>query len=300
MSAVRTALKHSVGCMLGTVSRRLSPASAADARRQPPIRLFWWRDRVNFGDALNPEIVAAVAGRPVEWASLKTCNLCAIGSVYGWLRTHSSRYMRDVHIWGSGLMRPSESVGTTDYLHHHLVRGPLTAIAAEDDTIPTGDPGLLAADVFGIRQTPGATGIGVVPHRSQWDDRALIEHISARPDIRLIDLRTEDCKAVVEAIAHCEMIFTSSLHGLIVADSLGIPNYYMERNNFGSPAHYFKFYDYSLSVGRILGDFFKTPPGKDFPHDRRPAMFDYLVGIEAKKTEIRGAFPQGVFAQSEA
>jgi hypothetical protein len=65
------------------------------------------------------------------------------------------------------------------------------------------------------------------------------------PEVAIIDI-CGTAASVLEGIGACEAILSSSLHGLIVADSLGIPNHWMELNRGPEPVSGagFKFRDY--------------------------------------------------------
>lgn len=59
-----------------------------------------------------------------------------------------------------------------------------------------------------------------------------------------------DWKQVLDEIASCRAIISSSLHGLICADAYGIPNVWLEEYPILSDN--IKFHDYFLSQGRPL------------------------------------------------
>lgn len=289
MSVLMSALKHELRHRLA----KALPIPARDLTRGP-IRLYWWNDRVNFGDVLSPVIVKFLTGREIEWAALDSANLYAIGSVYGWVRQDTKNYRRQIHIWGSGIKKPAEAVGYADCLHHHLVRGPLTAVAAENDALPQGDPGLLAPEACGVVRAGDAKGFGIIPHVSQWSREEYIAELSALPGCRLIDYRNDDCEAVLQEMAACERIYSTSLHGLIVADALGIPNFQFQGRRFAGLGHDYKFYDYALSVGRDLTKLVDLTE-----HLRQVTLstadMGYLANIPKVKKAIAGSFPFDVF-----
>lgn len=292
-------LKHEVAFRGAKLLRQLGKGPE-NSLSTTPIRLFWWTNRINFGDVLSPVIVRYISGREVEWASLDDCTMISTGSIYGWLRQRAKRYRRDVHVWGSGIQSPHETVGRLDYLHHHLLRGPMTTLAAEDDSIPTGDPGLLGPEAVGVTRASDAKGIGLIPHVSEWSHPDEIEAHKALPGVRLIDYRSDDCTGIIEEMAACERIYSSSLHGLILADALGIANFRFVGGRYVNGWD-FKFNDYALSVGRVFG-----PPIDLAQHvalaDAQigPEHTAYLSNIPAKKAEIAGSFPYDVFGGDPA
>lgn len=56
---------------------------------------------------------------------------------------------------------------------------------------------------------------------------------------------------MIEKISECDVILSSSLHGLVVADALNIPNEWLNFRDLHSSSA-FKFYDYAAGIGRAL------------------------------------------------
>lgn len=56
----------------------------------------------------------------------------------------------------------------------------------------------------------------------------------------------------IDQILSCEMILSSSLHGIIVADAYGVPNLWCKFTDYEAPGKGFKFKDYYLSVGKSI------------------------------------------------
>jgi pyruvyltransferase len=88
-----------------------------------------------------------------------------------------------------------------------------------------GDPALLLPRLYSPANLARRYRIGITPHVVDRDDPAVCA-LGARPDVTIIDLYrpTLEC---VEAIVACDMILSSSLHGLVVADAYGIPSGYV-------------------------------------------------------------------------
>jgi len=80
---------------------------------------------------------------------------------------------------------------------------------------------------------------------------------------------------VISTIAKSEMVISSSLHGLIVADSLMIPNaWYLPSRIHIAPE--FKFYDYFTSIGREINSPLKELKNVDeFEAVRRHTLNNY-------------------------
>jgi pyruvyltransferase len=149
-------------------------------------------------------------------------------------------------ILGSGFIRRN-STQTFPRAAVLAVRGELTRKKLRrGHEVELGDPGLLASLVMAERR-PKQYALGVIPH---YLDRENENFVSLKKNIsgnaRFIDVR-QNPRAVFDAIDQCEKIVSSSLHGLIVSDSLGIPNAWVESKNL--PDGRFKFDDYYSAMG---------------------------------------------------
>ena len=261
-----------------------------------PLKLFWWNKHPNFGDAINPDIAAHVSGRSVEWAHPSDCELVSIGSV---MQIVAPFILKKVGppkvIWGSGLMGPTpEIAGFKDSGHVEIVstRGPLSALFSGFPGVPMSDPGLLVDRVYG--KVDKKYRIGFVPHHSQWRNRDFVKTIHADKRIKLIDVRNPAGGEVVREIAACDYVISCSLHGLIVADAYGIPNFWSDGPGFGLSD--LKFHDYALSVGRSLlrTEAFETCIARINARDFD--SFWYLRRLEPIKDAIEAAFPASLRA----
>ena len=66
-------------------------------------------------------------------------------------------------------------------------------------------------------------------------------------DNMIISMNTNDYKSVIDKIVSCKIIYSSSLHGIILAESYGVPAVFFR----GIPAVIdFKYKDYYASTGR--------------------------------------------------
>lgn len=219
------------------------------------IKLFFYRGKSgvpNFGDELSPEIVAFLTGRRVDRAGRWSCELTGIGSILDRYLTTKGRAITGlqsmigsrVTVWGSGLI--SARKPSRHSLRILAVRGKLTrdALCAPVET-PLGDPGLLVAKMmqFGGQRR----GIGIVPHYTD-KNHAMVNALSSLPGVRVIDVERGGSEVCSE-ISACSIVFSSSLHGLIVADAFGIPN---QRLKFGGnlKGGDFKFLDYASALDR--------------------------------------------------
>jgi pyruvyltransferase len=194
----------------------------------------------NFGDLLGPLVVERILAMHgvAPGSALQDRRLLSVGSVLHFARD-------DDVVWGSGVNGKKPEA---DYVFRTLdvraVRGPRTReflIRRGIDTPPVfGDPVLLLPIVAPEILECAATKryqLTVVPNFNDFS--------SYRPDATLLDPRSpvEDCLA---RIARSEFVVGSSLHAIVVAESLGIP----ARLIFSAVEDPFKYEDYYLGTGR--------------------------------------------------
>ena len=200
-------------------------------------RAYWFRAVPNFGDMLSPAILEHFLKVPPLWVPRRyPGKLLSTGSIL------SALAPGDI-VWGSGLIR-AERVTAPRGSQVLAVRGPLTRQYVVGDVPEVyGDPALLLPRLY----TPQALErfeVGLVPHHV--DLHAL--GASEDPAVRVIDVR-QGWQQVVDEICSCDVIVSSSLHGLIVAEAFGIPASWIEITD-GVVGDGFKFRDYQLATGR--------------------------------------------------
>ncbi len=253
---------------------------------QAPLRLFWWREKPNFGDALSAEIVAHVSGREVVHSGARTADMVAIGSL---LRVVSRKHADPVGgpgpwIWGSGLMSPVNT-GFVANVQVALLRGPVTAALLKLKTDRLGDPGLLAQQAL-PNPPPRQDRVGVLLHHRQMEDAALVARLTADPAVDLIDVRG-GVREVCHRIEACAHVYSASLHGLIVADSYGVANTWIDPGDHG----WLKYADYAGSVGRHM----PVPLSLDAIGGHMKSLRDgdltYADGIARARETVTNTFP---------
>jgi pyruvyltransferase len=221
----------------------------------PAIRLFFYRSKSgvpNFGDELSPEVVGFITGRRVDRAGSWRCDLTGIGSILDRYLAPKGRAIssmrsalgRPVMVWGSGLIQ--DRPASQHSLNILAVRGKFTRdlLGAPIDT-PLGDPGLFIAKMMKVGRS--RKGIGVVPHYTDKHHQ-MVTALSGLPGVRVIDVERGGSEVCAE-IAECSVVFSSSLHGLIVADAFGIPNHRLKFSGKLKGGD-FKFLDYASALGR--------------------------------------------------
>ncbi|MBI6882621.1 polysaccharide pyruvyl transferase family protein [Pseudomonas putida] len=218
-----------------------------------PIKLFWCRGRgrtdsayQNFGDYLSANVVEVASGRPVVHAGIKDADMIAIGSVLNREKKAKSwGFPRKLHIWGTGSGSADDTFSGRHY--YHAVRGHscLKQINNLSASPALGDPGLLASMVV-KKSTRKTARIGLIPHISHQGSSEIRALQSLVPGVKIINVFSP-VKQVLEEISSCDFVLSSSLHGLIVADSYGVPNQWLSMKR--DAGWEYKFRDYYSSFG---------------------------------------------------
>jgi pyruvyltransferase len=108
-----------------------------------------------------------------------------------------------------------------------------------------GDPALLLPMFFNPK-VEKRFAVGLIPHYAD-KGHPWLERQRRDPQVRIIDVQGGIQQFVAEVKA-CELIVSSSLHGLICADAYGIPNAWVMFSELILGGA-FKFRDYRLSIG---------------------------------------------------
>jgi pyruvyltransferase len=210
------------------------------------VTLLTWL-KPNVGDALSRFIVDAVAGRPVVTSvactslprNSEAC-LLAVGSIL-------HRAIAGDIVWGSGLgnhLKSARPWQAPRPLRVLAVRGPLTRNLLLEQAVDCpavfGDPALLLPKLY---QPPSIAprGTVVVPH--VYDT----ELAAAFPEAELLDPRGDPFD-IVDRLATSQLVISSSLHGVIIAEAYGVPAVLHLPLRPREPS--FKFDDYYASTGR--------------------------------------------------
>ena len=254
---------------VSTKSKRLSHGSS-DQPFLPPG---------NFGDLLGPDIVKRIVENrfgcsanslPVmnfennATVSSKRPCLWSVGSVWRHVRPND-------HVWGTGALGADwefdvcsrtadrQSVNVTVY----SARGPDTVDTIHrlcgskvnippNGIVPRGDSGFLVPFIFPeFRYDPKKADMEKCLVAHFFDHERLKTNLKRRR--KDFDIVPEAFLPVVQSwqtmvgnITRCKALVTSSLHGIITADSLGIP--VLWKSGFNIPK--FKFHDYFRSFPR--------------------------------------------------
>tara|TARA_R110002153_G_scaffold2331_2_gene11399 strand:+ start:2316 stop:3026 length:711 start_codon:yes stop_codon:yes gene_type:complete len=168
---------------------------------------LWWPDTPkpgNFGDILSPLILKKLGATITKVDRNSSGKFMCIGSTSKFIKPNSI-------IWGTGIMRDSDPIEkNAKYL---AVRGPLTGDKVNCDIY--GDPGLLCSYFWPMKSLE-TKPLGIIPHYVDYKKH----DVGGNDQINLLNANPIK---VMEEVVKYKSIVSSSLHGIIVAHSYGIP-----------------------------------------------------------------------------
>lgn len=221
-------------------------AEAAGIPDSARVSLWWMKTPYpgNIGDVLSPWIVEKVSGAPVKFGRRES-SLLAAGSIIKFATREST-------VWGAGASRTLDRLSPD--AKYKAVRGPLTreGVLASGGACPPvyGDPGLLLPRYLPRTQHNPSFKLGFIRHATPAAKACTFDGVK---DIRLDGVGDAAIERVVGEILDCEMILSSSLHGIIIANAYGIPARWCAFAGDGEPAgDGMEFADYFQSVGLPL------------------------------------------------
>lgn len=218
------------------------------------VNLNWWHIEYNdnaeqnLGDMLSEVVFDFLCqyynidkNKPTK----KTKHLFAIGSIlyFG---------LQDSTVWGTGSLFPLQPTISNKIkqrlvrkLDIRAVRGPKTrdSLMALGIRCPDvyGDPALLLPLFY----TPCLVGtkdkVLVIPH---FEDNVDITNFE---NVVILNMKTKNWKQSIDLIASAKLVISSSLHGIIIAESYGVPALFLCTNGTKS---IYKYEDYYYSTGR--------------------------------------------------
>lgn len=245
---------------------KTSVAPLSVGKITPKIPVFWWNSQGNlinsaistdvfkfgnFGDNASPLLVSKLSGVQSRRVVKGERKLLAIGSIL-----HGARD-GDI-VWGSGLKSEEaldEHPGGNIFVT--AVRGPKTLKVLERAGWDTSnikamfDPGVLLKHIFAdrlakydVEKNKRLGKIRIVPH---FKDELVFKR--QRPDLLKHFISPDgDPVKILESMLGAELVISSSLHGIIFAESLGIPSIWI--SSPGGEAQ-FKYLDYYEGTSRF-------------------------------------------------
>jgi pyruvyltransferase len=233
--------------------------------------MFWWRPEHgnNFGDHLSKVIVERILGHPVKFEPLtsKDSLLFGAGSILHFAKNG------DV-IWGSGFREnPLLENGYTE-LDVRAVRGPRTRDFLLQKGIPCpkvyGDPAILISHLFPEfkREEPVYDYI-IIPNLGELELFQIYKNVVSP---------LEDWDEIIRKMLKSKLVISSSLHGIIVAESFGIPTRFLKMTWVES---LLKYQDYYESTNRPGFQFATSVQEALQMEGEKPGYIDPLPLLEA-------------------
>jgi len=233
--------------------------------QSPTVPVFWWDatgqvmtplnrnvkfKHGNFGDEASHELIDLLGPIKARKVRPGDAKLLAIGSIL-------HRMAPGDVVWGSGIKRPDalDEIPVSD-VEITAVRGPFTLEALNRNGWDTSrvtelfDPGVLLAKIFEKELAAYDTAKNVAYGPVRFIPHFRDEIVLRRNHPNLVSsFLTVDCRPLdmLKRMLGAEKVISSSLHGVIFAESLGIPAVWLASP--GGEGTY-KFSDYYASTGR--------------------------------------------------
>lgn len=209
----------------------------------------------NLGDDLNIDFIEYLSGKMVLKADYcltvlrrRRVPIAAVGSI---LEQVCLKPVPSI-VWGTGFKYAHNDINPELICRntYRAVRGPKTRdiILSKGGICPPiyGDPILLISKFYPI-SVKKKYKYGLIPHKNEFSKvkSELLEFGSESKIINIFNYRS--WHDVILEICSCEYILSSSLHGIIIADSYGIPNLWVRYTDFVD-GDGFKYEDYFAGV----------------------------------------------------
>jgi pyruvyltransferase len=211
-------------------------------------KIYYFNSHPNFGDILNKNLMDFFKCNYIHM-SPNYANLFCIGSLLELLLSPSRNNKTLTHIFGSGFIKPPENSNEQFGcpVKIHALRGKISKqrcekILGKKLNIPLGDPGLLTKYFFPKAKNKKTYDVGIVCHYVDTNSPLLKNIKLKKLSFKFIDISLPPSLFIKEML-ECGFILSSAMHGLICADSFGIPNKHIILSNNLTGGEY-KFNDY--------------------------------------------------------
>ena len=212
------------------------------------VNIEWWDAEVNVGDILSPVIVESMLKKrdiDINKKVKAIKHLYALGSIIGYKKF-------DATIWGSGIIDFKRIVRIHEdskFVKYDIraLRGPLTKQVMKNagynvEKCVLGDPGVLMPKIFNPANITKKYEYSIICHHMENTNPAV-------GGDHYIEVKTTNYIDFITQILESELVISSSLHGIILAESYGIPAvFYLQGDQVENQL--FKYYDWYYSTGR--------------------------------------------------
>lgn len=252
------------------------------------INLEWWNHKLNIGDTLANVVYNWMLERkncaPNKKVK-KTYHLMTVGSIIA-IKPF------DAVIWGSGL----HTLLSTEVVFAHrrivkydvrAVRGPITKYILEKNgyqckNSACGDPVVLMPNIYAPSSLKKKYNYSIIRHVNT------ISSHSKESEIHEISVETADYKSFIDEVVASELVISSSLHGIIIAEAYGIPAIFLNENGERN-SELLKYYDwyystkrYSVIMARSLEEALSFRPME-------------IPNLDQMRTQLLASFPYDIW-----
>ena len=258
----------------------LNPRNRAKKNR---VNLNYWNGKPNLGDAISPVIVNYMLEKRkmnLETPVAKTNHLYAVGSVI-------TAGIQNCVVWGSGVLYTTLGYRLKNRnLDIRSVRGPLTRMILMEYgyDVPKiyGDPAMLLPEIYNNNSIKKEYKYGLIMHKNGSEFFKDVDSLDGT--YRFIDIKTNDYKKFVDELLSVEYVISSSLHGIILAESYGIPAI-LVKPEFSM----FKYMDWYYSTNRT------TFPIIESLSEIQNCEFPEIPNLAKMREQVKNAFPYDIF-----
>ena len=243
------------------------------------VNLNYWLESANLGDILSPIIVYHMLALKKIHPNKEikgTKHLYAVGSVL-------TAGIQDCTVWGSGVLNACLTYRLKGRkLDIRAVRGPFTRSVLMDYgfDVPEvyGDPAILLPEIYTPKNIRKVAKYGLIMHK---DDQ---KNVSEFEDVAIIDIKTSNYKSFVDQLHSVDIVVSSSLHGIIIAESYGI-NAILLRPKIDI----LKYYDWYYSTKRLHF------PIANSIADAKTLVAATLPELDNMRVKLKEAFPYDLY-----
>ena len=206
------------------------------------VNIDYWDESNNLGDTLSPIVVEYMLkqqGLSLTQNVSGKKHLYAVGSVL-------TAGIQDATVWGSGVLNAKLSYRLEKrMLDVRAVRGPVTRAILMDYgyDVPEvyGDPAIIMPEIYKAVPLKNRKKYGLITHKDYILNEKYEENEIAR-----LNICTDDYKSFLDQLVSVDVVISSSLHGIILAEAYGVPAILLKPQ-----VDIVKYYDYYYSTGRI-------------------------------------------------
>ncbi len=269
------------------------------------INLFYFNSVSNFGDILNLDILEKLSDHKIQHKCLEKADIVAIGSLLQAVVVPKIKFKNKINrilrkpliVYGTGFIEDSTDKNALRSLDVRAVRGKNSLEKLSklkyvkiSKNVAIGDPGLLASLLIDSSKIEKKYDLGIIPHYVDAEN-PLLKKIKVKNSI-VLDIK-QPPYILLSQMAQCKCIISSAMHGLIAADSLGIPNVRMILSDKITGGNY-KYDDYYSAFGIKNHNRFDLRKEVFTEKDLSELPGKYQIKpdlVRRKKTELLKAFP---------